>query len=149
VRDQMLAVLDAYDIGYLKWDHNRDLLEAATRATGRAAVHEQTLAAYRLMDELRAAHPGLEIESCSSGGARVDLEALEHTDRVWVSHCIDPLERQQMNRWTAQLIPLDRKSTRLNSSHVSISYAVFCMKKKSSTPNGSLQCRDERRITAP
>src|SRR5699024_12339713 len=31
---------------------------------------------------------------------------------------------------------LDRKSTRLNSSHVSISYAVFCLKKKnhSSTP---------------
>src|SRR5207249_7647216 len=26
--------------------------------------------------------------------------------------------------------PQDRKSTRLNSSHVSISYAVFCLKKK-------------------
>src|SRR5438876_2475048 len=30
----------------------------------------------------------------------------------------------------AQGIPLDRKSTRLNSSHPSISYAVFCLKKK-------------------
>src|SRR5699024_12709457 len=28
---------------------------------------------------------------------------------------------------------LDRKSTRLNSSHVSISYAVFCLKKKNKT----------------
>src|SRR3712207_8230292 len=28
------------------------------------------------------------------------------------------------------LIPLDRKSTRLNSSHANISYAVFCLKKK-------------------
>src|SRR5699024_11755915 len=28
------------------------------------------------------------------------------------------------------LRPTDRKSTRLNSSHVSISYAVFCLKKK-------------------
>src|SRR5690625_5833257 len=27
-------------------------------------------------------------------------------------------------------IPKDRKSTRLNSSHVAISYAVFCLKKK-------------------
>src|SRR5690625_6316848 len=27
-------------------------------------------------------------------------------------------------------LPLDRKSTRLNSSHVAISYAVFCLKKK-------------------
>src|SRR5690625_6715286 len=29
--------------------------------------------------------------------------------------------------------PLDRKSTRLNSSHVAISYAVFCLKKKKQT----------------
>src|SRR5690606_41897235 len=28
----------------------------------------------------------------------------------------------------------DRKSTRLNSSHVKISYAVFCLKKKKQTP---------------
>src|SRR5438477_7636360 len=28
----------------------------------------------------------------------------------------------------------DRKSTRLNSSHMSISYAVFCLKKKMTTP---------------
>src|SRR5690349_23154421 len=30
---------------------------------------------------------------------------------------------------------LDRKSTRLNSSHVEISYAVFCLKKKKNTAN--------------
>src|SRR5699024_12838573 len=30
------------------------------------------------------------------------------------------------------LVAIDRKSTRLNSSHVSISYAVFCLKKKKS-----------------
>src|SRR3712207_8586754 len=29
----------------------------------------------------------------------------------------------------------DRKSTRLNSSHANISYAVFCLKKKTATPN--------------
>src|SRR5699024_12792312 len=29
----------------------------------------------------------------------------------------------------------DRKSTRLNSSHVSISYAVFCLKKKKTVPD--------------
>ncbi|MGP5055837.1 alpha-galactosidase [Brachybacterium paraconglomeratum] len=113
VRDQMLALLGAHEIGCIKWDQNRDLLESATRATGRAAVHDQTRAAYRLMDELRTAHPGLEIEACASGGARVDLGVLEHTDRVWVSDCIDPLERQQMHRWTSQLIPLE-----LMGSHI-------------------------------
>src|SRR2546430_12614673 len=32
-------------------------------------------------------------------------------------------------------IPLDRKSTRLNSSHSQISYAVFCLKKKNHKPS--------------
>src|SRR5699024_12218671 len=32
--------------------------------------------------------------------------------------------------WNAIKNGIDRKSTRLNSSHVSISYAVFCLKKK-------------------
>src|SRR5207302_10038978 len=32
--------------------------------------------------------------------------------------------------WIIGVIFLDRKSTRLNSSHVKISYAVFCLKKK-------------------
>src|SRR3712207_7890963 len=31
------------------------------------------------------------------------------------------------------VVPLDRKSTRLNSSHANISYAVFCLKKKKLT----------------
>ncbi len=105
IRDALMAILDEYNIAYIKWDHNRDLIDAGTAPTGRPGVHEQTLAYYRLVDELKAAHPGLEIESCSSGGARVDLEAILHTDRIWVSDCIDPLERQQMNRWTQQLLP--------------------------------------------
>ncbi|MFT4109793.1 alpha-galactosidase [Propionicimonas sp.] len=105
VRDQILAILDEYEISYIKWDHNRDLIDAGTWPDGRPGVHAQTLATYRLMDELKAAHPGLEIESCSSGGARVDLGVLERADRVWVSDCIDPLERQSMLRWTTQLVP--------------------------------------------
>src|SRR5690606_41036061 len=35
---------------------------------------------------------------------------------------------------------LDRKSTRLNSSHVKISYAVFCLKKKNTTQITSTIC---------
>lgn len=106
VRDQMMAILDEYAIAYIKWDHNRDLIDAGNALDGgRPATHAQTAACYRLMDELRAAHPTLEIESCSSGGARVDLGVLERTDRVWVSDCIDPLERLDMHRWTTQLVP--------------------------------------------
>src|SRR3712207_7391418 len=35
--------------------------------------------------------------------------------------------------WLELLLSLDRKSTRLNSSHANISYAVFCLKKKKTT----------------
>ncbi|CAL8969386.1 Alpha-galactosidase [Tessaracoccus sp. O5.2] len=105
IRDQIFAMLAEYDISYIKWDHNRDLIDAGTHPLGRAGVHAQTEAVYRLIDEIKAAHPGLEIESCSSGGARVDLGILQRTDRVWVSDCIDPLERQDMMRWTQQLLP--------------------------------------------
>src|SRR5438445_10140845 len=37
------------------------------------------------------------------------------------------------SRPDARLAALDRKSTRLNSSHANISYAVFCLKKKKTT----------------
>src|SRR3712207_7323290 len=37
---------------------------------------------------------------------------------------------------TAPTQPLDRKSTRLNSSHVNISYAVFCLKKNKASLSG-------------
>src|SRR5690242_21612300 len=36
--------------------------------------------------------------------------------------------------FTRLVFPPDRKSTRLNSSHMSISYAVFCLKKKKPYP---------------
>jgi alpha-galactosidase len=97
------ALLTDHDIAYLKWDHNRDLLEAGHQ--GRPGVHGQTLAVYRLLDELRRRHPDVEIESCASGGARVDLGILARTDRVWASDTNDALERQTIQRWTQLLLP--------------------------------------------
>src|SRR5207244_11315193 len=38
--------------------------------------------------------------------------------------------RAAWERWYELVAPADRKSTRLNSSHQIISYAVFCLKKK-------------------
>ena len=101
---------DDLDIAYLKWDHN---LYPTSPTPGRPALHGQTLAAYRLLDELRDAHPTLEIESCSSGGGRVDAEVLTRTDRIWPSDTNDPLERVHLQRWTSLLAGLE-----LMGSHV-------------------------------
>ncbi|WP_062207898.1 alpha-galactosidase [Streptomyces sp. NBRC 109706] len=113
ILERLDAIVGEYALTYLKWDHNRDLVEAGHSPTGQAGVHRQTRAVYRLLDELRARHPRLEIESCSSGGGRVDLGVLERTDRVWTSDCIDALERQRIQRWTGLLLPPE-----LMGSHV-------------------------------
>ncbi len=105
IRGQLLRVLAETPIDYLKWDFNRDVTEAVSPLTGRPAHHAQTLAVYRLMDELLAAQPGLEIESCAGGGGRIDLGILERAVRVWGSDCIDPLERQQIEAGTSLLLP--------------------------------------------
>lgn len=105
IRDRIFALLTENEISYIKWDHNRDLVDASSSITGRPRVHAQTEAFYRLVDEVRARFPHVEIESCSSGGGRIDLGVLARTDRVWGSDCNDPLERVSVNRWTKQLVP--------------------------------------------
>ncbi|GAB2608307.1 alpha-galactosidase [Pseudactinotalea suaedae] len=106
VLERISDLVAEHAIDYLKWDHNRDLLEAVGRRPGgeRPVVREQTIALYRMLDELRRRHPGLEIETCSGGGGRIDLGILEHTDRVWASDCNDPVERTQIERWTRLLV---------------------------------------------
>jgi alpha-galactosidase len=117
--ERISTLVSEYGIDYIKWDHNRDVAEPVH--DGSPGAHAQTLAVYRLLDELRARHPALEIESCSSGGARVDLGILERTDRVWGSDNIDPLERQAIQRWTGLLIPYELLGAHVGSSPAHIS----------------------------
>ncbi len=103
VLGQLDALCTEYALDAIKWDHNRDLAEPVH--AGRPGAHEHTAALHRLLDELRARHPGLEIESCASGGGRPDLATLARTDRIWGSDCTDPVERQAIQRWTGLLLP--------------------------------------------
>lgn len=106
VLGQMDAILTEYpSIRFIKWDHNRPLTDPGH--LGRAGVRLQTLALYRLMDELKRRHPGLEIESCASGGGRIDIGIMEHCDRVHASDNNEALDRQRIQRWTSQLLPLE------------------------------------------
>ncbi|MFJ7244659.1 alpha-galactosidase [Kitasatospora sp. NPDC098652] len=118
--ERISTLVGEVGIDYVKWDHNRDLADAVH--DGRPGVHAQTTAVYRLLDELRARHPGLEIESCSSGGARADLGILERTDRIWGSDNIDPVERQAIQRWTGLLLPYELIGSHVGSSPAHISH---------------------------
>jgi alpha-galactosidase len=105
VHERISSILSAHSIDFVKWDHNRDLLEAGTlQRAGRPAVHEQTRAYYRLLDTLRANFPHIAWESCASGGGRIDLSVLERVQRVWTSDMTDALARQEIQRWTTQLL---------------------------------------------
>src|SRR3989440_3687997 len=60
-----------------------------------------------------------------------------------VFHHLDGHRPQQLRLALVERRAVDRKSTRLNSSHDQISYAVFCLKKKKNTgkPRGRLSVR--------
>src|SRR5699024_12191585 len=62
----------------------------------------------------------------------VEDPAVQELDRADV-HAAGGLRSDQQRQLAVQRPSQDRKSTRLNSSHVSISYAVFCLKKKTRT----------------
>src|SRR6266496_5722135 len=57
--------------------------------------------------------------------------------RLLISHRAAPARHCGLipSRHSAPFVRQDRKSTRLNSSHVEISYAVFCLKKKKKINN--------------
>ena len=107
------ALLRDHDIAFVKWDMNRDLV-AATSA-GRAGVHRQTLGVYSLFDRLRSAHPGVEFETCASGGGRVDFGIFERTERAWTSDSIDALDRQEIQRGFSLLFPPELMGSHIGS----------------------------------
>ncbi|MCI1219698.1 MAG: alpha-galactosidase [Bifidobacterium sp.] len=119
-RDYTFGCMDALvgelGIDYIKWDHNKLVTEAVSPRTGRPAVHAQTLAVYGIFRELRRHYMGLEIESCSSGGGRIDLGILEFASRVWVSDCVDPVERATIQRYTSLLVPPEMMGEHVGAS---------------------------------
>src|SRR5262245_65384444 len=64
-------------------------------------------------------------------GTDIDFDAWLHGSAVIVGlGALATFVRWCKKQQAMQTIPTDRKSTRLNSSHLGISYAVFCLKKK-------------------
>src|SRR2546428_9002466 len=86
-------------------------------------------------------------------------------DKIWESHVVrevpgEPtliyIDRHLIHEGTSpqafagvEAAKADRKSTRLNSSHDQISYAVFCLKKKKSNIKFLLACSSHTRTLVP
>ncbi|MDN3644726.1 alpha-galactosidase [Pontixanthobacter aestiaquae] len=119
------ALIDEYQIDYIKWDMNRDTQHPAS--DGRAVMHKQTEALYALLGRFRTAHPALEIESCSSGGARADYEILRRNDRIWTSDNNDARHRHQIMRGASHFFPLSVLGNHVGPKRCHITGRMFSM----------------------
>ncbi|MCT9080306.1 alpha-galactosidase [Streptomyces fulvoviolaceus] len=105
---QLDDLLTKNAIDFLKWDMNRPFTEAGwpgAEADPDRLWIDHVRHLYALLDRLRADHPGLRIESCSSGGGRLDLGILARTDQVWTSDNTDALDRIEIQHGFSQLYP--------------------------------------------
>jgi alpha-galactosidase len=104
VREYVFQFLDKLlnenDIAFLKWDYNRNWSEPGWPAVApedqKKVYIDYVTNLYSILDELRAKHPHLEIESCSGGGSRIDLGIMRYTDEVWPSDNTDAFDRLQI-----------------------------------------------------
>ncbi|MCV6603433.1 MAG: alpha-galactosidase [Cohaesibacter sp.] len=94
--EAIAALLNSYPVDYIKWDHNRVLP---------ICDYDQSRGTHALMKRLRADFPNTEIESCASGGGRMDYGMLAHTQRVWLSDSNDALERFAIQHNAALFLP--------------------------------------------
>ena len=74
-------------LDFIKGDHENTVAEQ------KQIWVKYVLNVYNIIDRLRAKHPGLEIESCSGGGGRVDFGILKRVDQVWTSDNTEAFDR--------------------------------------------------------
>ncbi len=103
VRAWAAATLDRlvrdYRLDWVKIDYNIDIGEAFDPSGADRpgdVLYRHVLGYYRWLDELRARHPGLIVENCSSGGLRFDLGILAHTHSTWLSDIVEPVASLQL-----------------------------------------------------
>jgi alpha-galactosidase len=108
--EQLDTLLRNNAITYLKWDHNRELFPLAGKA------YRQVEALYALLDRLRSAHPEVEIETCASGGGRVDFAILKRCNRFWASDNNDAVDRLRINAGWFDFLPLSMTGNHVGPS---------------------------------
>jgi alpha-galactosidase len=106
---QMDRLLGVNNIEFIKWDMNRPFSEPGWPAeAGRNPERiwvEHVRNLYGILDGLRAAHPGVEFESCSGGGGRADLGILGRAEQIWTSDNTDAWDRVAIQEGFSQVFP--------------------------------------------
>ncbi|MCP4297716.1 MAG: alpha-galactosidase [Proteobacteria bacterium] len=114
------TLLSKTSIQYLKWDMNRALVMPGNKEE-KAVAYRYVKVLYSLIDRIREKFPQVEIESCASGGGRIDFEILKRTHRFWPSDSNDAIERIKIQMGMSYFFPPEVMGTHIGpeSCHTS------------------------------
>ena len=124
VQDFVFGVFDntmrlSEHIDYIKWDANRcanSIGSAFQRPDEQSHFWiEYTQGLYKVMERIRTKYPDVLIQSCASGGGRVEYGALRYFDEVWTSDNTEALSRTRIQYGTSLFFP-----ALVMGSHVSV-----------------------------
>jgi len=98
-RAEMDRLIAEHQLDWVKIDYNNDIGDAFDLDDGTrpgSILYNHVRGYYSWLDEIRAAHPRLIIENCSSGGLRFDLGIIAHTQTTWISDRTLPIPSLQL-----------------------------------------------------
>lgn len=120
VQDFVFGVFDRTmqlgDIDYIKWDCNRHVYNVGSSwETDQSNFWvDYTRGLYSVLERIRARYPGVLLQSCSSGGGRVDYGVLQWANEVWTSDNTDAHSRAYMQYGCSYIYPMQ-----IFGSHIS------------------------------
>src|SRR5690606_39770441 len=113
------------------WNGKQDITARLVRAIVTACKAVPALNAWFDGDTLtRTMHPHVDLGIAVDTDDGLFVPALRNADMLDARGLREGINRLRNQVQDRSIPASDRKSTRLNSSHVKISYAVFCLKKK-------------------
>lgn len=100
-------IISEYNCDWIKLDFNLDPNAGCNRTDhGHGAgdgLYEHYMGYYKVLDRIRAKHPQVILENCSSGGLRIDLGLMKHTHCVFLSDPDTPVHDLQLY-WGAMTV---------------------------------------------
>lgn len=116
--DEVLGQSD--NISYVKWDANRhvDNVGSTYLPADRQSHfwYEYVRGLYDVYERIRAKHPDIMIQLCSSGGGRLDYGALKYHDEFWASDNTNALDRIYIQHSTNLLFPAIATGSHVSTS---------------------------------
>ena len=106
------------DIDYIKWDCNRHVYNVGSTYESNQANFwvDYIKGLYSVLDRVRAKYPKVFLQSCSSGGGRMDYGVLNWANEVWTSDNTDAHSRAFMQYGASLIYPVQ-----ILGSHISAS----------------------------